>query len=352
MKLFDGDLDYGQPSIKDFSCKDSLASVPLMKTTGTFLTLRFSTDSRTHKSDGFRLILTAIFDTTLNWDCPADYSYCQNRLCISRSLFCDDVNHCLDNSDEVDCSSRFGGIMGGAGPGAGGSGGRYGGPDSFYDIDSTIKSRTFLIVVIISLVIVCVMLAIFWKCFDNRSHYNQYQHHLQRTIGVPLQTSASLMFANPHQLQYQYFQPTNLSPYVTPQHHATLTNSTLTRGYSTLPLNLARANPNQQAPYQLQNQPLAQQTKQGQLQPNNTEYLMMAGLTPATALQAAPTMQTNLFMPTSQSFLATSPGIRYQPTTLTQAPIMAPQQQQPSGNSNMLKQQPKPVTTSQQDSRR
>lgn len=295
--MFDGDLDYGQPSFMDFSCRDSLASVPVIKTTGTWLTMRFSSDSKTKIGDGFRLVMTSVFDGP-SWECPVDYALCNsNRLCISRSLFCDDINHCVDNSDEASCSSR---------PGMGGSS-----AGSFFTGELTISNTLGFLLILVVAIFICVMLFL-WTVYCRReSPYAQYQHHLQRAIGVPLQTSSSLMFANHHQPQYHYFQPANLSPYITPQHHAAaIATSTLPRGYSTLPLNLARPpTANHQSMVHAQQQAQSIQSKGN----NNNEYLMMAGLTgpPTAAMQAAPTMQTNLFLPTSQSILAT--GIRCPP---------------------------------------
>lgn len=274
----------------DFSCRDNLASVTMIKTTGTFLTMKFSSDSRTKPGDGFRLVATAVFDVPM-WDCPPEYSLCRNQLCISKSLFCDDINHCTDNSDESSCSSRIG--IGGSGAGGG----------SIFSGELTLSNALGLLVVLVFVIFTCVVIFIAAIYCRRESHYAQYQHHLQRTMGVPLQTSSSLMFSN-HQPQYHFFQPANMSPYVTPQHHAQIT-STLPRGYSTLPLNMA--------------------SRQQQLQPNaaivtktsnGPDYLMMTGLagqptmTNTTLRAAAPTMQTNLFLPTSQSIL-TSTGVRY-----------------------------------------
>lgn len=292
LKMFDSDLDYGQQSIKDFSCRDSLASAPLIKTTGSFLTLHYSTDSKAKLGDGFRLVATAVLDVP-RWDCPPDYTLCRNHLCISGSLFCDDVNHCIDNSDEASCSSRNG------------IGGNTNG--SIFSGDLTLSNALGLLVVLVLVIFTCVIIFISAVYCRRESHYAQYQHHLQRAIGVPLQSSSSLMFAN-HQPQYHYFQPTNLSPYITPQHHAAIAG-TLPRGYSTLPLNLVRQQTTTGPGQVNQTQPIV--TKANNIVANNTEYLMMAGLAgpPTAAMQAAPTMQTNLYLPTSQSILAT--GIRY-----------------------------------------
>lgn len=310
LKLFDSDQDYGQESIKDFSCTDNIANVDIMRTTGSYLTIRFSSDNRTRLNDGFRLVLTAVFDrsSSLNYDCPADYSYCRNRLCISRSLFCDDVNHCLDNSDEINCSST--------------SKQSTSSTSSLFSnsIDLSLTNAVGLLVVIILIIFTCVILCISAIYCKRESHYAQYHHQLSRSFGVPLQTSSSVMFTNPSQQQYHYFQP---SPYITPQHHATLTSA----GYSTLPINLVRQN--QQQLHQL-HQPIVTKAN------NNGEYLMMAGLaaTPAQAMVANPagTMQTNLFLPSSQSIMA-SPGLtRFQAnqqlTQHQQHPINGSQQNQ------------------------
>lgn len=280
LKMFDGDLDYGQPSIKDFSCRDNLANVQPIKTTGTYLTLRFSSDYKAKQDDGFRLVVTAVMDPTVS-ECPPDYAYCRNRLCISRSLFCDDVNHCVDNSDEESCSSRNGGI--------GGTSNGF-----LFAGDLSLSNALGLLIVLVLVIFTCVIIFISAIYCRRENQYAQYQHHLQRAVGVPMQTSSSLMFTNQHP-QYQYFQPANLSPYITPQHHAIAT--TLPRGYSTLPLNITRQQPNQL---------VAKSNNIG-----NNEYLMMAGLAgpPTSAMQATPTIQTNLYMPTSQSIL---PNVRYQ----------------------------------------
>lgn len=293
LKIFDSDLNFGQQSIKDFSCRDNLASAPIMKTASSFLTIHFSTDSKTKLGDGFRLVVTAVLDVP-RWDCPPDHTLCRNHLCISGSLFCDDVNHCIDNSDEASCSSKSG-IAGSS-------------SNSIFNGDLTLSNALGLLVVLVLVIFTCVIIFISAVYCRRESHYAQYQHHLQRAIGVPLQSSSSLMFSN-HQPQYHYFQPANLSPYITPQHHAAI-SGTLPRGYSTLPLNLVR-----QQTIQNPNQTVV--TKANNIiagSGGNSEYLMMAGLTgpPTAAMQAAPTMQTNLYLPTSQSILAT--GIRY-PTT-------------------------------------
>lgn len=277
--LFDGDLDYGQPSIKDFSCRDNMASVPVIKTTGTFLTIRFSSDSVSKLGDGFRLVVTAVFDISVS-DCPPEYAFCRSQLCISRALFCDGVNHCLDNSDEIGCS----------------------GPDDAIELPYALGFFVILVLIISIGVIVCIVL----HCRRDNP-YAAYQHQLQRTFGVPLQTSNSVMFANQPQPQYQFFQPANMSPYVTPQHHALI--ATLPRGYSTLPLNLVRQHQHPQTilakPNHLTND-------------MNGEYLMMTdlGAQPQTATaaayqaaQATAFHQANMTsMPNSQSILSSTTG--------------------------------------------
>lgn len=283
--LFDGDLDYGQPSIKDFSCRDNMAGVPVMKTTGTFLTMRYTSDGVSKLNDGFRLVVTAAFDISMA-ECPPEYVFCRNQLCIARSLFCDGVNHCVDDSDEGGCN----------------------GPDETIELPYALGFFVMLILVISTGVIVCII----WHCRrDQASPYDQYQHHLQRAFGnVPLQTSSSLMFGPHHhhqsQPQYQFFQPANVSPYMTPHmtphHHMTQAAAaaamaaqqqaaifaTLPRGYSTLPLNLIRGQPQQQQAQAI----LAAKTNAnanelttstaGAMLANHSqpgqEYLMMAGL--------------------------------------------------------------------------
>lgn len=171
LKMFDSDLDYGQPSIKDFSCRDSIASVPVIKTTGTFLTMRFSSDSKTKPGDGFRLVATAIFDGPM-WDCPPEYSLCRNQLCISKGLFCDDVNHCIDNSDESSCSSRIG--IGSNGD------------SSIFSGDLTLTSALGLLVVLVLIIFTCVIIfivTIYCRQETTTQHYAQYQHYPQGVIG-------------------------------------------------------------------------------------------------------------------------------------------------------------------------
>lgn len=199
-------MDYGQPSIKDFSCRDSLASTPIMKTTGSFLTLRYSSDTKLKHGDGFKLVITAVYEASM-WECPADYAVCRNNLCISRSLYCDDINHCLDNSDESNCS-RGGG---------------------FTD-DLSISNAVVIIVVLVLIVfasVIIILLTIY--CRRDDDHYTNYQHHLQR-MGVPLHPSSSVMFS-----QYQYLPVANMSPYMT-----SMPQARMPHGYSTLPINLAR----------------------------------------------------------------------------------------------------------------
>lgn len=312
--MFDGDLDYGQPSIKDFSCRDNLASVPILKTTGTYLTIRFSTDSKAKQDDGFRLVVTAVFDIN-KLECPHDYTVCHNFLCISRSLICDDVNHCLDNSDEIDCSSR-----GGSGSFvSGSSGGILSGSPSgglFAASGDTSLSYAFVLLIVLAVISICVTICVSALCCRRESHYSQYQHHLQRAIGVPLQTSSSLMFANHVPQQYHYFQPANISPFITPQHQLVqqqlqhqhqqlaVAGATLPRGYSTLPLNLA---PMRQHP---------QQQMMAKAMPGD-QFLMMSGLgasttgneahnNPVAGPSGQAVQQTNMFLPTSQSILTTS----------------------------------------------
>lgn len=283
LKLFDGDMNYGQPSIKDYSCRDNIANVELIQTTSAFLTVSYTSDKRSKQGDGFRFVATAFHPIDDNrWDrCPSDHSLCRSELCIPKSLFCDGVNHCVDNSDEVNCA--------------------YGQTKNnwFSEGDLNLSNALGLLVVLVLIISACVIIFISAVHCKRDNHYAQYEHHLQRAIGVPLQTSSSLMFTNA-QPQYQYFQPANFSPYVTPQHHAIAT-TTLPAGYSTLPLNLIRQQqPQQQAP------PIIAKANN-----INPEYLMMTGL-PANPnsvvpMTGAPTMQTNLFIPNSQSIL-TSPG--------------------------------------------
>lgn len=212
LKLFDGDLDYGQASIKDFSCRNSLASTPVIKTTGTYLTLHYtsSDSSKSRHADGFKIILTSVSEAS-RWECPHDYGVCRNNLCISRSLYCDEINHCLDNSDEFNCSKT----------------------SSFAD-DLSLSSAVIIIMIIALIVFaIIVIVLIVLYCRRDKDYYSQYQHQLQR-IGMPLHPSTSVMFAN----QYQYMPAaSNLSPYISINQPQT---TRMTHGYSTLPINLAR----------------------------------------------------------------------------------------------------------------
>lgn len=281
LKLFDGDMNYGQPSIKDYSCRDNIANVQPLKTTSTYLTVSYTSDRRSRPGDGFKLVATAVYNLP-RWECPPDYSLCRNDFCISKSLFCDGVNHCMDNSDELNCG--YGHAPNGW----------------FFDSDLNLSNALGLLVVLVLIISACVIIFISAVYCRRDNHYAQYQHHLQRAIGVPLQTSSSLMFANA-QPQYQYFQPSNFSPYVTPQH--AIATATLPAGYSTLPLNLVR----QRQPHQPSSPILA---KANNL--NAPGYFMMAGLTrpPTVGMQGPTTVQTNLFMPTSQSILSPAAASR------------------------------------------
>lgn len=285
--------------------------------------MRFSSDMKAKPGDGFKLVATAVFDSSMS-DCPIDYAYCRNHLCISRSLFCDEIDHCMDGTDENNClagGTAIGGpgsssFFGGGGSGPGNSNG-----------ELSLSNALGLLIVLVLIIFFCVIIFLSAIYCRRENSYAQYQHHLQRAIGVPLQTSSSLMFANHHQPQYHYFQPANMSPYVTPQHHAVAT-TTLPRGYSTLPLNLVR-----QA--QVQGTPIANKSPQHMV---NNEYLMMTGLTgpPTSTMQAAPTTQTSLYLPVSQSILATP--LRQ----LQQAPTQQQQQQltqQLQMNHNLQQQQ-------------
>lgn len=289
LKMFDSDLDYGQPSIKDFSCRDSMASAPIIKTTGTFLTLKYSSDGNAKLGDGFRLVATAVFDMSMS-DCPPDYAFCRNHLCISRSLFCDGVNHCLDQSDELGCSS-------GTGIGDSPTGSLFAG-------EVSLSNALSILVILVVSIFLCVIVFIAYTYCRHESPYAQYQHHLQRTIGVPLQTSSSIMFAN-HQPHYQYFQTANMSPYITPQHAI----ATLPRNYSTLPVNLLRQPQLHASPILTKGGPVA-----------NDEYLVMTNLTgpPTAAMQAAPASQTSLYLPVSQSIIQTPLRQLQQTQTLPQ----------------------------------
>lgn len=277
--LFDQDADYGQPSIHDYSCRDNMASVRALRTTGTFLTIRYITDSINQHNDGFRIILTAVFDTP---DCPSEYAYCRDHYCISRSLFCDGIQHCLDKSDEMGCHSK--------------------------DDPNDLPYALGLLVVLVLAISLCVIVFIATIYCRRESPYSQYQHHLQRTFN-PLQASSSIMFPNQPQAtaRYQFFQPAQMSPYVTPQHHALIAaTATLPRGYSTLPLNFAGTAGRQQAgPY-----PQAILAGPGNfvLGPNNdqtsmnananmNEYLMMTGLAQQPILTSLPQAIPNVNQP-------------------------------------------------------
>lgn len=198
LKLIDGDTDYG-PLIKDFSCRDSLASVPPMRTNSTYLMVHYSSDNKSKQGDGFRLVITAVIDSYVH-NCPVDYSLCRDGACISKSLFCDRIHHCLDKSDEDKCSSL----------------GRDGDRDAIFPFELTLALGLLIVLVLVIFVCVVIFITSVYCRRDN-------QHQMQRVIGIPLQTSSSLMFAN-HQPHYNYFQPQpNPILYMTPQqYHQTL----------------------------------------------------------------------------------------------------------------------------------
>jgi len=182
LMLFDQDSDYGQPPIHDYSCRDNMATVRDIRTSGTFLTLRYVGDSTSQPGDGFRIVLTAVFDTS---DCPSEYTYCRDHYCISRSLFCDGINHCLDKSDEIGC---------------------HGQEDS-----NDLPYALGLLVVLVIVISACVIIFIATIYFRRDSPYSYYQQQLQRGLDVPMQASTSTMFPN-HHPQYQFVQPTQLAP--------------------------------------------------------------------------------------------------------------------------------------------
>lgn len=171
LTLYDGDSVYGQPSIKDYSCRDSLASVQPIKTNTTFLAVQFSTDNKSKQGDGFRLIITATIDPHY-YHCPVDYSICRDGLCISKSLFCDSVNHCLDNSDEEKCSL-----------------GKDGDKIGMFPFELTLANALGLLLVLVLVIFTCIIIFISLVYCRRENQYAQFQHQLQqRVVGVPLQS--------------------------------------------------------------------------------------------------------------------------------------------------------------------
>lgn len=121
-------------------------------------------DGKAKMGDGFRLVITATFDTRF-WECPNDYTSCRNDLCISRSLICDGVNHCIDNSDELSCNQ----------PGSGG-----GSSGSIFASELSLSNALGLLVVLVLIIFACVIIFISAVyCRARESPYAQYQHHLQ-----------------------------------------------------------------------------------------------------------------------------------------------------------------------------
>lgn len=170
LKIYDSDTNYGQSSIKEYSCRDNIASAQPFKTTSTFLTITYTADRRSRPGDGFRLVATAVIDGP-SWDCPSDNAVCRNTFCISKSLFCDGVNHCIDDSDELNCGhdqTSNGWSL---------------------DGDLNLSNALGLLVILVLIISACVIIFISAVYCRRDNHYVEYQHHLQRDIGVPLQTS-------------------------------------------------------------------------------------------------------------------------------------------------------------------
>ncbi|XP_015926834.1 uncharacterized protein [Parasteatoda tepidariorum] len=94
--IFDGGHEYGNHEF-DLSCRSTRTDVGTIFTSGSYVTLKYITDARSHAGNGFKLIMTAVKKP--NAACQA--FRCLNDLCISQDLRCDGINHCGDNSDET-----------------------------------------------------------------------------------------------------------------------------------------------------------------------------------------------------------------------------------------------------------
>lgn len=242
--IYDGAHDYGRVNIADLSCRNNLANVEPIRTTGNYLTLRYSADKISNLGDGFRLIITAV--KSYLHECPYD-ARCLNQLCISHDLLCDGINHCGDNSDETSHSNCVN-------------------PNDLQTIFSfnhlTTQTYLYLLLATIFLIFLICVIVIAIHLFRRENHYANYQHHLQRM--VPLQTSSSLML-NQHQILQ------TSSPYIsancTPQHIPR-------EHYSTLPIHFDRFRQQQQHQQLLQQQ---QQQQQVQQQSQSSERRLFNG---------------------------------------------------------------------------
>lgn len=104
--IFDGAHAIGS-YVADLSCRATVSDVGTVFTRSNFLTLRFSKSSSSIEGSGFKLIVTALKSPQLlrdNQNVKCRAFECRNTFCISRSLICDGVNHCGDNSDEEICA--------------------------------------------------------------------------------------------------------------------------------------------------------------------------------------------------------------------------------------------------------
>lgn len=104
--IFDGPHAIGN-YMADLSCRATVLDVGTVFTRSNFVTLRFSKISSRPEGNGFKLIVTALKSPKLlrdNKDVKCRAFECRNTFCVSRSLICDGVNHCGDNSDEEICA--------------------------------------------------------------------------------------------------------------------------------------------------------------------------------------------------------------------------------------------------------
>ena len=68
------------------------------------MTLKYETDAWGTPRYGFRMVVTAYKNGTVN-GCPGRFVCDSGAVCIHKDLVCDTVNHCVDGGDER--SSQF-----------------------------------------------------------------------------------------------------------------------------------------------------------------------------------------------------------------------------------------------------
>ncbi|XP_064479607.1 uncharacterized protein LOC135392846 [Ornithodoros turicata] len=109
MDIFDAADAVGQRKIR-LSCGNNESQVGTIQMQTNFVTLKYKTESTFRDSD-FKLIITSYrpkFLPGLNNTLHCGGFECRDTsFCISSDLECDGVNHCGDNSDEVDpCANK------------------------------------------------------------------------------------------------------------------------------------------------------------------------------------------------------------------------------------------------------